>query len=269
MGEGRGGAEGPALWHRPSSAAPRPHPTPAGKFLDEQLNISEVVGQATAKLDETLSGAAAGVAAGVAAARVQGEAAASQAQGWWETGVAHYRATEDRAFGQLREWVALAGEHREAAAAGGVLAAAVLLPGPRRFLLRRTLGRLRSEEAAFRSAERHYASVTEAVEAQARDVKKLEERLGLAAEEYRRGLTKLRGTAGELQSLTHRVYDTQKTAQRARVVAARGVCVCEGVEGEAGEGAWRGLRGESERTRTPLPPLTLPHPPHPLCRSAG
>lgn len=59
-------------------------------------------------------------------------------------------------------------DHRDAALTGGAVAAALVLPGPRRFLWRRTLGRLRSQEAVFRSAELQAAVLGEKLEGQVR-----------------------------------------------------------------------------------------------------
>lgn len=56
--------------------------------------------------------------------------------------------------------------HKDEALAGGLLAAALLLPGPRRLLYRATLGRFRSQEAVFRSAELKAAQLGEKLEVQ-------------------------------------------------------------------------------------------------------
>ena len=147
--------------------------------------------------------------------------------------------------------VVLASEHEVAAMAGGAAAAAILLPAPRRLLWRLTLGRLRSPEAAYKSAELKVATLAEKVEAQGGEVQKLSERLGLAQEEYKRGLAKLKATASELRSLEARVGATERSAkgETAQEAAADG-------EGTCGVTTRRGLKSDEGRVggqpRSPL-----------------
>ena len=117
-------------------------------------------------------------------------------------------------FQTAAEAAAYVSAHRDESIAVGVAAAAILLPGPRRFLLRNTIGRLRSEEAVVRSAELRGSGVRARVEAHAGEMKKLEERLGLAQAEYTRGLGKLRATASELASLQSRMGSAERAAEQ-------------------------------------------------------
>lgn len=56
-------------------------------------------------------------------------------------GVAHWETTEQQALELLRQGVRFTVEHPEASAAAGAAAFFLLVPGPRRFLFRQTLGR--------------------------------------------------------------------------------------------------------------------------------
>jgi hypothetical protein len=109
--------------------------------------------------------------------------------------------------------VTLAVDHETAASAAGLTALALLLPAPRRFLWRQTLGRLQSAEAAHKAAAGRVAALAERVEAQGGEVQKLGARLAAAREEHARGLAKLKATAAELRSLSGRVYSTERSAR--------------------------------------------------------
>lgn len=107
--------------------------------------------------------------------------------------------------------------HEEESLAIGGAALLLAVPATRRLLWRQTLGRLRSKEAVFKSAELRSASLADRVAGQELEVKKLQERLGLAQAEYSRGLSKLTATARELEQLSGRISTSQRTAQGAHV----------------------------------------------------
>lgn len=65
-------------------------------------------------------------------------------------------------------------DNKETSIAVAIGVAAIGLRGPRRFLWRHTLGRLRSEEAVFKSAELRSVVLAEKVEGQALELKKLQ-----------------------------------------------------------------------------------------------
>ena len=145
----------------------------AGKAFDEQL--SSVVGTASSALDSGLAAASEAVRAGVSSAARETNDIKSRLQQFYDTGVAHYQAAEQQALDGLKQGVRYVRyDHPEASLAGGVALAAVLLPGPRRFLLRQTIGRFRSEEAMYRSAELRYGALKERVEGQTGDLQKLQ-----------------------------------------------------------------------------------------------
>lgn len=182
-----------------------------GKSLQEQLSSAGAAAEAA--LESGVDAVSTTVRSGLAAAKSETAAARSRLQQVYDTGAAHLEATEEQALGLLRQGVQYVRvEHPDASLAGAAALAALLLPGPRRFLLRNTLGRLRSEEAVFRSAEMRYGSLKERVEAQQGELLKLQERLAAAEAEYSRGLAKLKSSARELESLGSRVHSSGKAA---------------------------------------------------------
>lgn len=93
-------------------------------------------------LDAGVSKVSAVVRSGVA--EVSGEVAAvkSRATQFYETGLSHYETTEAQVIELMKRGVrCVTQDHPDASLAAGVAAAAILLPGPRRFLFRHTLGR--------------------------------------------------------------------------------------------------------------------------------
>ncbi|KAI3438144.1 hypothetical protein D9Q98_000585 [Chlorella vulgaris] len=184
----------------------------ASKALESQLKSA--TGTAEAALDAGISAASDAVRAGVSAASRESDAVKSRLTQFYETGLAHYEATEQQALDAVKQGIRFVKhEHPQASMAAGVAAFFVLLPGPRRFLFRQTIGRFRSEEAMFRSAEQRYASLKETVEGQQGELQKLQERLQLAELEYQRGRSKLKSTAGELESLASRVRSSNKVSK--------------------------------------------------------
>lgn len=191
----------------------------ASKAWDEQVKSAGAAAEAA--LDAGVSAVSAAVRSTLSAARSEGGAVAQRAQQFIDTGAAHLAATEAQAVEALRKGVHFVSvEHREASVAGGVALAAVLLSGPRRFLLRKTFGRFRSEEAMFKSAEMRYGTLKSRVEEQQGELLKLQDRLSAAEQEYARGLAKLKSTAGELESLGSHVESSSK-AVRALVTDLR------------------------------------------------
>lgn len=135
--------------------------------------VKGVTDKASAVLDEGLNAASEAVRAGVGAAYAEGAVAAAAARGWVDTGVEAAKAADSQLFGALKGGLEYAAQHPEASAAAGVALGAVLLPGPRAFLVRRLLGRFRSDEARLASAELRAASLAEKVEGQAMEAQKL------------------------------------------------------------------------------------------------
>ncbi|PRW57141.1 Uncharacterized conserved UCP022280 [Chlorella sorokiniana] len=183
----------------------------ANKAWDDQ--VKAVTDSAEAALDAGISKVSQVVRSGVAEVSRETSAAKTRAEQFYQTGVAHYEATEEQALALFRRGVrCIAVDYRQESIAAGVVAAAVLLPGPRRFLFRHTLGRFRSEEAMFRSAESRYATLRDRVEAQHGELQTLQERLKAAEGEYARSLSNLRSAASDLQGLSSRVHSSSKAA---------------------------------------------------------
>ncbi|KAK9828598.1 hypothetical protein WJX72_000955 [[Myrmecia] bisecta] len=175
-------------------------------------SIKEASEKASAGLEESLQAASDAVKATTVTARTEAAKAYDQAQSTLDTGIAYAKHAEEVAFAYLKEGVELAVAYPNAsmAALGGL--ALVVIPGPRRFLFRNTIGRLRSEEGMFRSAEMKAKSISEAVQSQTAEGTKLEQRLALAQEELNRGLSKVKATNRQLQSLAKQVASTEKSA---------------------------------------------------------
>ena len=182
MSQGRASPLAPASI--PAAPPPAARSLPAGKLWDDKLSTASKVwedqlksatGKAEAALDAGISAASEAVRAGVSAAGRESEAVKSRLQRFYDTGLAHYQATEQQALKLMKQGVRFVRkEHPEASMATGVAAFFVLLPGPRRFLLRHTIGRFRSEEAMFKSAEQRYAGLKEKAEGHNGELQKLQ-----------------------------------------------------------------------------------------------
>ena len=111
-----------------------------GKSLQEQLSSAGAAAEAA--LESGVDAVSTTVRSGLAAAKSETAAARSRLQQVYDTGAAHLEAPEEQALGLLRQGVQYVRvEHPDASLAGAAALAALLLPGPRRFLLRNTLGR--------------------------------------------------------------------------------------------------------------------------------
>jgi ElaB/YqjD/DUF883 family membrane-anchored ribosome-binding protein len=104
-------------------------------------------------LDDGLASATHAAKHSVAIVRANAERALDEGQMHWGTAVAHFQRTQDQVFDKLKEGVHIAMENEGVTLSALAAAAVVLLPGPRRFLWRQTLGRFRSEESLYLSAE--------------------------------------------------------------------------------------------------------------------
>ncbi|KAK9847556.1 hypothetical protein WJX84_006734 [Apatococcus fuscideae] len=139
--------------------------------------------------------------------------ASDRSQAMLETGRAHIAAEREAAFDYMKGCIAAATEYPEFSYPAMGLAALIILPGPRQFFLRQTVGRFRSEEGIFRSAQNKAQQLSESLTDQSTEADKLKQRLSLAWEEYSRGQAKLKATNRELQSLAKRVSKNDAKAQ--------------------------------------------------------
>ena len=122
---------------------------------------------------------------------------------------ARARELEALAFGHLKGGLRLARENQAAALGAGTALALVALPGPRGFLWRLAVTRLRSPEGLFRSASRRQEELAGRLEVQRQEGQKLVERARLAGEELRRGRSKLAAARRELEALEGRLGGTE------------------------------------------------------------
>ncbi|KAK9122484.1 hypothetical protein Sjap_012086 [Stephania japonica] len=118
----------------------------------------------------------------------------------------HYHSYEHAFFNTFKDELASAREHPAVAAGVAVMAPLLLLRGPRRFLLRHTLGRLQSEEALFNRADRNVKDLGLSVDLMKKESKKLLERAALAEKEMKHGHQELVSAGNEIQRLAKTVY---------------------------------------------------------------
>ncbi|KAK9828297.1 hypothetical protein WJX74_007593 [Apatococcus lobatus] len=139
--------------------------------------------------------------------------ASDRSQAMLETGRAHFASSQDAAFDYMKGCIAAATEYPEISYPALGLAALIILPGPRRFLWRQTVLRVRSEESMYRSAENKAHQVHESLADQKVEAQKLQERLSAAWQEYNSGVNKLKSTNRQLQQLANRVSNNDAKAQ--------------------------------------------------------
>ncbi|KAK9273578.1 hypothetical protein L1049_018388 [Liquidambar formosana] len=123
-----------------------------------------------------------------------------------------YITYEDAFFKKVKDELMSAREHP--AVAGGVAIAAglLLMRGPRRFLFRHTLGRIRSEEAQFVRAEKNVKELNLSVDLMKKESRKLLERAALAEKDMTRGHTEIMNAGSQIQRLAKSVYKVEHEA---------------------------------------------------------
>lgn len=135
-----------------------------------------------------------------------------QARSYYAMGVAQYKVAEDHLFASLTDGVEVALANPNATTAVLTGLALVVLPGPRRFLYRQTVGRLRSEESVYLAAKRKSEQLGESVEGHAAEATKLTERLASAQTQYLDGMRKVKAASKQLQYLEKEVAGSEATA---------------------------------------------------------
>ncbi|KAL8480887.1 hypothetical protein ACS0TY_027419 [Phlomoides rotata] len=123
-----------------------------------------------------------------------------------------YTYYEEAFFDKVKDELKNIREHPALAAGVAVTGCLLLIPGPRRFLFRKTLGRLQSEEAQFVRAENNIRELTLSVDLMKNESKKLLERSVLAEKDMERGYSDLRGAGNQIQSLAKSVYKAEAAA---------------------------------------------------------
>lgn len=175
-------------------------------------NVRSARDQASVALDDSLTAASQAARQSIAFVRNNANQVKEEGQGYLDIGLDHFERSQDLALGKIKEGMAWVKENQSVSVPIGATATALLLPVTRRLLWRLTIGRFRSEEALFRSAERSFASVAEALEGHNTEGQKLLQRLAAAEEQYDTGLRKLVATAKQMSALQSRVRGTEKAA---------------------------------------------------------
>lgn len=126
--------------------------------------------------------------------------------------VSRCKSYEDAVFIKMKDELKRAREHPGAAVGVAATAAFLLMPGPRRFVFRHTLGRLQSEEARFVRAEKNVKELNLSVDLMKKESKKLLERAALAEKDMNYGHTELMKAGSEIQDLAESVYKVEAQA---------------------------------------------------------
>jgi hypothetical protein len=168
--------------------------------------------QFTAYIDKAIDGLSSAVKQSTSSLGHASSEALSEFKNLGDIGAAHLQQADEQLITTLKRGV-LAARENEVATASALGLLALSLPGPRRLLWRVTLGRLRSAEAAEKSAEARFSVLTEAVEKQATEVAGTQQQLAQAREEWVKSQAKVKGAAANLRSLAARVGSTEKSAR--------------------------------------------------------
>ncbi|XP_057539005.1 RGS1-HXK1-interacting protein 1 [Amaranthus tricolor] len=119
---------------------------------------------------------------------------------------------EDALFKNCKDGLATALQHPSMTAGISLAAIFLLVRGPRRFLLRQTLGRFQSEEARFIRAENNLKSLNSSVDLMKKESMKLLQRATLAEKEMINGQTELMKVSKQMQHLTKSVDHVESQA---------------------------------------------------------
>lgn len=123
-----------------------------------------------------------------------------------------YGQYENSFFSHFKDEVVIAKEHSAVVVGVAVASAFVLMRGPRRFLIRNTLGRLQSEETKFLKAENSVKDLGVSVDIMRRESKKLLERATLAEKEMILGQNELLNARNRVRSLSKSVNQVEAQA---------------------------------------------------------
>ncbi|KAL9263526.1 RGS1-HXK1-interacting protein 1-like protein [Drosera capensis] len=116
-------------------------------------------------------------------------------------------------FGKIKDELKTAKDHPEIVVGAAVASSFFLMRGPRKFLLRQTLGRFQSEEARFNRAEKNVKELNLSVEIFKKDGDKLLQRADLAEKEMRRGLAELMNAGTHIQNMAKSIYELEGRAR--------------------------------------------------------
>ncbi|GMH11542.1 hypothetical protein Nepgr_013383 [Nepenthes gracilis] len=119
---------------------------------------------------------------------------------------------EDVFFRKAKDQLLSAREQPDKVVGFAVAAGFLLMRGPRRFLVRHTLGRLLSEEAQFVRAEKTVREFNLSVDLIKKESKKLLERAALAEKEMRHGQAELMNSGNHIRHLANSIYRVEDQA---------------------------------------------------------
>jgi len=95
---------------------------------------------------------------------------------------------------------------------GATLGASVLFPATRRLILRNTVGRFRSEAGVLKAAARRKEALSQSIDLQMQETKKLVARSQAAREDFLQTQKKLRDARNQLDALQGRLHRTEGEA---------------------------------------------------------
>lgn len=127
------------------------------------------------------------------------------------TGAAHLEQGEEELIQYLKRGVVAAREN-EIATASVLGLLALSLPGPRRLIWKFTLGRLRSVEAAEKSAEARFSSLSESITKYQDEVRAAERQVYEAQDQVAKAQSSLKSAVSKIRSLASQVSSTEKSA---------------------------------------------------------
>ncbi|KAG6386506.1 hypothetical protein SASPL_155409 [Salvia splendens] len=123
-----------------------------------------------------------------------------------------YRYYEEAFFTKVKDDLVSLREHPALTAGVAVTSCLLLMRGPRRILIRKTLGRLQSEEAQFVRAENNVKELSLSVDLMKKESQKLLERSVLAERDMKRGLSDLKDAGIQIQRIARSVYKAETEA---------------------------------------------------------
>ncbi|KAK7362459.1 hypothetical protein VNO77_04573 [Canavalia gladiata] len=126
--------------------------------------------------------------------------------------VSQYRTFEDAFFNKVKDGLMVAREHPALGVGFGISAVLLAMRAPRRFLFRHTLGRFRSEEARYASAEKNVKDLNLSVDLLKKESVKLLQRTAFAEKEMKYGHTELVSAGTQFQQLAKSAYKVEARA---------------------------------------------------------
>ncbi|XP_078445489.1 chromosome-associated kinesin [Wolffia australiana] len=126
---------------------------------------------------------------------------------------AHYQVYEDAFFKKAKDELLVVREQPTVAFGVAITAGLLLMRGPRRFLIRQTIGRFQDQEAVFAKAVNSTKELEQAAGSVKLETKKLLERASFAEQEILSGRTKLKDTGRQIQNLVNHIRRIETDVQ--------------------------------------------------------